>query len=322
MATVIAVPEGFQPEVEEGAAELGLPARVVTIGHDGSGIDEAGPIDVILRAGRLEGAVFLRLLRAHPEVRWVHGTAAGVDALLIPEILETDVILTHSRGIHDRTVSEFSMGLILAAAKHLPEIVEAQSRREWLPIVTTPLTDATLTIVGYGEIGHALAKRARAFDMRILAVRRHPAPDDLADEVVGPDRLHEVLGQADYVVLATPSTPETRRLFGEAEFRAMKPSAYFINVGRGDLVDEEALTRELERGSLAGALLDTFDVEPLPSDHPFWSNPKVVVSPHAGGVRTRPGAFKGRAMNLFMENLAHFQAGEPLRGVVDKKLGY
>jgi phosphoglycerate dehydrogenase-like enzyme len=306
--------------VRRRAAEMDLPLRVVAVSREGELADPSAEPEGVLRAAALQGRALSRLLQSTPSIRWIHTVSAGVDAVITPEVVERGIAVTRSRGLHDRTVSEFAMALILLAAKRLRLALELQQRREWQEIETARLAGATLAIVGYGEIGRALAARAKAFEMRVLGVRRQPGPDGVADEVVGRDTLLDVLARSEYVVLTAPLTPETRGMIGSAELRAMPARGYLVNVGRGELVDEFALDAALTAGHPAGALLDTFSTEPLPSDHPLWSNPRVVVTPHAAGIRQT--SIHGPAMDQFLENARRFLNVEPLRNMVDNERGY
>jgi phosphoglycerate dehydrogenase-like enzyme len=316
------VVERLAGSVEARAQELGVPLRAVRVDRDGQPLDDPSGAEVLLRAGGLRVQGLRRLLREVPSIRWVQAISAGVDGLLVPEIVESEITLTRVRGVHDGPVAEFAMGLILLAAKRLRAYLKAQERREWFEAVQPAvLAGSSLTIVGYGEIGKALGRRARAFEMRVVGVRRRPRPDEHADEVVGLDRLHEALARADYVVLAAPATSETNHLIGAAELKAMQAHAFLINVGRGSLVDEDALDEALRSGRVAGALLDTVSVEPLPKDHPLWSNPKVVITPHMAGLRPI-GTIGGPQLDQFLDNIRRFARGDPLLNVVDKTLGY
>lgn len=317
---VVAADTGVVETLRQAAVMEGVPVTLVGVRRDGSLVDEAPRIDAVLRSGGIDNRVLLALLRAHPSIRWVHLPSAGADSVMIPEVLERDITITRTRGVHGPPVAEFAMALILAAAKRLRAFLEAQQRAEWLDETPSQVAGTTLTVVGYGEIGQEVARRARAFDMRVIGVRRRPEPDDLADQVVGMEGLHAALGAADYVVLVLPGTPSTRGLFGAAELRAMQAHAYLVNVGRGEVVDEDALEAALREGRPAGALLDTLATEPLPADHPLWRNPRVVITPHAAGVRT--AGLAGVRLTQVVENIRRLGQGQPLLNQVDRVLGY
>jgi phosphoglycerate dehydrogenase-like enzyme len=260
-------------------------------------------------------------------LRWIQVTAAGVGHMLFPELVESDVVLTNGRGIHAVAMAEHTLGVILAFARKLHLARDEQHRKRWTQRelwAESPefgeLNGRTLGLVGMGSVGHATSVRARAFALRVIAVRRHPRPDPApADEQWGPARLPDLLEQADYVVLASALTAETRGLIGRDQLARMKPAAVLVNLGRGGLVDEEALIEALRSGRIAGAALDVFREEPLPTASPLWEMANVIVTPHVSGLGPR---YWERAMDLFARNLHAWQAGEPLINVVDKRAGY
>jgi D-2-hydroxyacid dehydrogenase (NADP+) len=316
---VMAVSERMAGILGDRAAKRGVAVDFVTLSDDGAPPDTARPIDAVLSTG-LSPARLSRLLRDHPSIRWVAAQNAGVDGILVPEIVERGITVTRVRHVHDTYVAEFAMALILAAAKRLPEIVRAQDHKEWVHFQPALVRGQSLVIAGYGEIGQALARRAKAFDMRVLGLRTRPQPDGVADEVWAADRLDEALGLADFMVLAVPGGAGRRHMIGEKQLRLLRPSAYLINVGRGEVVDEAALDRVLREGGFAGALIDTFEVEPLPQSSPLWTNPRVLVTGHIAGIRAGP---VGEAvLDQLVENMARFGRGEPLLNTVDVRRGY
>lgn len=255
-------------------------------------------------------------------VRWVHSRWAGIENLLFPGLVSSDAVVTNGRGSFADSLAEFVMAAVLFFAKDLGRMRKSQAQGRWDPFDPEWVRGKTLGIVGYGEIGRAVAVRARGFGMRVIGLRRRPeqsAGDPLLDELLPLARRAELMQRADYVVAATPLTPETRGLVGEAELQAMKPSAVLINVGRGPCVDEKALLRALESGRIRGAALDVFDKEPLPAGHPFYRLDNVLLSPHCADHV--PG-WLDDAMALFLENLELFRRGQPLKNVVDKRAGY
>jgi phosphoglycerate dehydrogenase-like enzyme len=320
MAPVILAGDNMAPPLLERAAALNVPVDVATVDAEGRIDGDAERVQVLLAAGTLSRARAQAFLREHSGVRWVAALSAGVDAWMLPEVLERDITLTRARHRHDVPVAEFSMALILAAAKEIPTLVLAQQRKEWRTYQPPMLQGKTLTIVGYGEIGRALAHRAKAFEMRVIGVRTKAEPDGLADEVWGSDRLLDAMAESDYTVVAVPGGASRRHLIGETELRALAKHAYFINVGRGEVVDEEALDRLLREEAFAGALIDTFEVEPLPRESPLWTNPRVLVTAHAAGLRAAP--LMGGVMDQFVENVRRFAAGQPLENQVDLAKGY
>jgi phosphoglycerate dehydrogenase-like enzyme len=260
-------------------------------------------------------------------LRWVHISAAGVGAALFPALAESDVLLTNGRGLHSASMAEHTLGLMLAFARKLHLARDAQRERRWTQremLESSPpfadLAGSTLGLVGFGRVGEAIATRARALGMTVVAVRRHPAsPPDPADQQWGVERLGELIGRADWLVLAAALTPETERLIGARELERARPGAVLINLGRGALVDEAALIAALERGTLAGAALDVTEKEPLPPESPLWGMPNVIMTPHVSGLGPR---YWERAVDQFAGNLRAYLAGRPLANVVDKRRGY
>ncbi len=261
------------------------------------------------------------------KLKWIHATAAGVDQLLRHDIASAGITLTNSRGVMTTPMAEHTLGLILALARRFPSASRFQAEKEWGQQQIwdeTPwpmeVSGKTLLIVGYGAIGQALAVRARALQMRIAGVKRDPSQGaEHADSVHPVAELNSVLPQADFVVLAAPVTPETEGAFGREQFAAMKKSAYFINVGRGTLVDTPALIDALEQDEIGGAALDVTEQEPLPGDHPLWRAPNIFITPHLSAVSER---LWERQRDLLLENLDRWFRGEPLVNVVDQKRGY
>jgi phosphoglycerate dehydrogenase-like enzyme len=266
-------------------------------------------------------------LAAAPRLRWIHSPAAGVGSMLFPAMVESPVVLTNSRGLSADTIAEHVIAVTLALFRHLHVAVRYQARREWAQdIIGAPpanrlLAGAPVLVVGLGSIGAAVAGRMHALGARVSAVRRRSAatvPQGVAN-VGSPDRLREMLHDADVVVIAAPQTRETRGLIGRAELEAMRPDAILVNVSRGKLVDEDALAAALRAGTIGGAALDVFAHEPLAADSPLWDMPNVLITPHTSGFR--PDHWDA-ATALFAANLRHFERGEPLLNVVDKRAGY
>jgi phosphoglycerate dehydrogenase-like enzyme len=258
-------------------------------------------------------------------LRWIHSTSAGVEWMLFPELVESDVVLTCSRGLHARSMAEHALAMMLAMTRQLPLARDAQRERRWTQHeqATTGFADlhgTTLGLIGFGHVGRATAALGSALGMHVIAVRRHPAADPSpAHEQWGLERLPELLERADWVVLAAPSTRASRHVIGAAELARMKPGARIVNVGRGALVDEPALIEALRDGRIAGAALDVCETEPLPDDSPLWTMPQVLLTPHVSGLGPD---YWSRARAIFARHLRAFVAGEPLENVVDKRAGY
>ena len=258
-----------------------------------------------------------------PKVKWMHSRSAGLDSLLFPELVESPVPLTNGRGVFSASLGEFALAAILYFAKDFRRMIRNQMAGRWEQFDVHEISGQTVGIVGYGDIGRAAAMRARAMGMRILALKRHGAPvysvDPLVDRIYYPEQRCEMIALCDYIVVATPLTPETRGFIGEAEFAAMKPEAVVINVGRGPVIDEPAMLRALQENRIKGAGLDVFTEEPLPAGHPFYKMENVLLSPHCADHTMD---WLDQAMQFFIENFRRYSKGEPLRNVVDKKLGY
>jgi len=264
-------------------------------------------------------------LTAARRLRWVHSPAAGVGGMLFPEMLGSPVVITNSRGMSAGTIAEHVLAVTLALFRRLPHAFRSQAAREWAQDAigregNRLLAGSKVLVVGLGAIGSAVAHRMTALGARVSGVRRRATGDVHGEWTVAPaERLHDLLPDADVVVLSAPHTHETRQLIGRAELAAMAPDAILVNVSRGQLVDEAALVDALRSRKIAGAALDVFVDEPLPPGSPFWTLPNVLITPHTSGFR--PDHWDA-ATALFAENLRRFAAGEPLLNVVDKEAGY
>lgn len=256
-------------------------------------------------------------------VRWVHSRSAGLERTLFPELIESPVPLTNGSGVFSPALAEFVLGTILYFAKDFRRMIRNQMAGVWEAFDVMPISGQTIGIVGYGDIGRAVATSVRPLGMAVLAVKRHVGPSPGADPLVGqmysPDRRIEMIRRCDYVVVAAPLTPETCGMIAEPEFAAMKPTAVVINVGRGPVIQEEALVSALSQQRIKGAALDVFDHEPLPNGHPFYKLENVLMSPHCAD---HTPDWLDRAMQFFIAQFDQFQKGKPLMSVVDKKLGY
>lgn len=250
-----------------------------------------------------------------PNLRWLQAIGAGTDHLFGAG-LAPPVTVTNATGVAAGPIAEFVMARLLAVWKRFDRLAQLQRAHDWHASYGRRFEGSTIAVVGLGGIGTAVAERARAFGCHVLAVRRRPdAPrPDCVEEVVGPDRLHEVLARADATVVAAPATEETADLFDAAAFDAMKPGAVFCNVARGTLVDEVALLAALGRGHLRAAVLDVTRYEPLPPDSPLWDTPGVYLSAHCAVVLDD---YLDVFTELFIDNLTRYLAGRPLRNVVE-----
>jgi phosphoglycerate dehydrogenase-like enzyme len=258
-----------------------------------------------------------------PKLRWFHTLAAGVDRMIGTPIMQSDVTITNSRGGNAVAVAEYTIWFMLSLAKQGLQLAENQRNHLWDPLVMPSLLyDRTVAIVGLGSIGEQVALRAKAFGMKVIGSRRSAiaigSEPPTIDVLYPPTLLEEMLGQADYVVLAMPLTEETRGMIGAPQLRAMKQGAFLINIARGAVCDEEALLEALHSGHLGGAALDVFVQEPLPPDSPLWDAPNTIIAPHRSGIAGRDS----KGFEYFCDNLARYCRGQSLINVVNKELGY
>jgi D-2-hydroxyacid dehydrogenase (NADP+) len=261
------------------------------------------------------------------KLKWIHSTAAGVAQLMYPELRDSSIVVTNPSGVFSPPMAEHTMGLLLALARNFPDSTRHQDRSHWgqqeiwdKPQRLTELSGQVLLVVGFGSIGRELAKRARAFDMRVWGVTRSGQGDIThAEKMVAVSQLEETLPYADYVVIAAPETSETRHLIGAAEIARMKRGARLVNVGRGSLLDESALIRALETGALGGAALDVTSLEPLPPESPLWKAPNLFITPHTSAVSDR---LWQRETILLMDLLERWFDGREMFNQVDFARGY
>ena len=256
-----------------------------------------------------------------PRVRWVHSRAAGLDDLLFPELAASPVPLTNATGVFSPPLGEFVLGAILYFAKDFRRLLRQQAAGVWDPFDNQRIDGKTMGIVGYGDIGRAVATRVRALGMHVLGLRRQRLEDadPLVDRIYGPGGKLEMIARCDYLVLAAPLTPETRGMIGPEEIAAMTPHAVLINIGRGPVIDEPALLAALTARRIRGAALDVFETEPLPPGHPFYRLDNVLLSPHSAD---HTPDWLDRAMQFFLDQYERFRKGEPLLNVVEKRRGY
>ena len=331
---IMRLPDGLEERIR---ATLTFSWEVVRVraksSGRGDGVADASP--EAIEAAR-EAEVYLgygapqSIIRNSECLRWMHSGTAGVTGAITPALRAAGIAFTNSAGVHAPAVAETTLAMILHFARGLDVAVRAQGAAEWrtapfeaAPSVAREIAGATLGIVGYGGIGKAVAKRACALGMRVVACRRRasqPVEDELGTRVLaGRDGLARLLAESDYVVLSAPETTETRRLIDGAALERMKRGAVLVNVARGALVDEEALVRALRDGHLRGAALDVFATEPLPPTSPLWRMPNVLVTPHVSGFTAR---FWEREADLILDNLTRYLKGRPLRNTVDLNAGY
>jgi len=254
------------------------------------------------------------------ELAWVHVAAAGVDTLLFDALVESDVVVTNAHGVFDRPIAEFVLASLLAHVKDLHASHDFQRDRVWRHRETGSLAGTEALVVGTGGIGRETARLLRALGVRVRGAGRTARSGDRDfDDIVASTDLARHVGSADHVVIAAPLTGQTRGLVDAEVFAAMKPSAHLVNIGRGPIVDEQALVTALESGQLAAASLDVFENEPLPTESPLWSLPGVAISAHMSGDVV---GWRDTLTRQFIANVERWLAGEPLHGVVDKRLGF
>jgi glyoxylate/hydroxypyruvate reductase A len=254
-----------------------------------------------------------------PALRWIQALTAGVEGWLALPDLPERLILTCARGTHRVQMPENILGALFHLTKPYAGIALDQKEHRWRRRVSETLAGTTLGILGLGVIGQELARKAAALEMRVIGTRRSPAPIAHVDRVYGPEGTDEVLATSDWVLLLLPVTPETRGFMSAARLKRMKPSAYLLNFGRGELVVDSDLIEAVKAGTIKGAVLDVFTTEPLPAEHPFWGTEGILVLPHIGGLH--PGRDHIVAQ-LFVDNVERFLAGQPLRETVEPARGY
>ncbi len=262
-----------------------------------------------------------------PKLRWVHTSAVAVETLCLPELFARGVAVSNTRGVQAVPIAEHVMAVTLALAKQIPFVIENQQRARWAQNEFTGerlpwlLKDRTLGLIGVGTIGSEIAKRAEAFGMRVIALRRRPAYGTIGhvERVYGKEDLPEFLGQCHALVICAPLTPDTLSMMGARQFAQLPKGAIVVNVGRAKIIDTDALIASLQSGHLAGASLDVFPQEPLPPEHPLWTTPNVILTPHTSGFRR---GHWDEVVDLFGDNLERWLKGEALKFRVEPELGY
>lgn len=260
------------------------------------------------------------LARRAPDLRWIHIIGAGVEHLRPLDWLPPGVVLTNNRGVHAEKTAESALMAVLMLNNRIPAYVTDQRHRRWAPAFAEPIAGKTVVLVGVGEMGGAAARAFKRAGLRVLGVRRGGRPRRYVDRMVGPDRLHEMLAEADFVHVTTPLTEETRHLIDARALDAMKPGAGLVNFGRGPVVDVVALAERLRDGRIGGAILDVHDPEPLPPHSPVWDVPNLIVTPHVSS--DDEAAYVPKTLDLVFDNLGRLLAGKPLRNRVRPALGY
>ncbi|MGB7281653.1 MAG: D-2-hydroxyacid dehydrogenase [Candidatus Acidiferrum sp.] len=319
--TILVLANPDEPEL--GKLEKFLGGTRALIGDSAEALEEAAADAQVLFHWSGALALFKKVFAMCPNLRWVHTRSAGLDKVLFPKLVGSSVTLTNGTGVFSAALGEFALGAILYFAKDFRRMMNNQKAAVWDAFDVLPIAGATVGIIGYGDIGRAVATRVKAMGMKVLAVKRHASmsseADALAEQTYTPEHRLEMLARCDYVVVAAPLTAETRGMIGEPEFAAMKMTAVVINVGRGQVINEGALINALSDGRIKGAGLDVFEHEPLPQGHPFYKLENVLLSPHCAD---HTPDWLENAMVFFGEQYERFRKAEPLLNVVDKKLGY
>ncbi|MFN4260313.1 MAG: D-2-hydroxyacid dehydrogenase [Gemmataceae bacterium] len=329
----------LHPPVESARLER---IRGAASGHEVvNAASEAEALQAIEDADAFFGKLTPPLLAAAQKLRWVQSPTASLEHYVFPELVAHPCTLTNMRGLFSDVIADQVFGYILCFARNLHHYIRLQKTGRWEPVggeaervsfASGPgtvsaidrahlhLADATLGIVGLGEIGAEIARRGRAFGMKVLAI--DPVAKQSPDDVTllgGPDKLPELLGQSDFVVIAAPHTPETYKLFRRPQLQQMQHTAYLINIGRGAIVDLADLTAALQAQDIAGAALDVYEIEPLPADHPLWQLDNVILTPHVAGYSPR---IAERHLGVLLDNIQRFLHNQPLRNVVNKAMWF
>lgn len=287
--------------------------------------EDASEATIVLNwSGRRE--LLQQVLRNAPDLRWIHIMSAGINHLVSTELMSTRAVVSNGKGTFSASLGEWVIGAVLYFAKDFRRLIRAQEQGLWEPYDVVEIAGQTLGIVGYGDIGRAIGTRASAMGMRVLGLTRRGASGearrpagDPAERIFGPEERLQMIEQCDYLVIAAPLTPETRGLIGWGEIAAMRPDAVLINIGRGPVVDEQALIDALSSGTIKGAALDVFHQEPLPAEHVFYRMENVLLSPHCAD---HTATWLRDAMQLFLQNLERYRAGESLQNTVTVEQGY
>jgi phosphoglycerate dehydrogenase-like enzyme len=319
--TILVLAKPTEPRLAQ-LAQL-PPETGIAVGLSGEAFERAAPDATVIFSWAFSRELLRAALAMAPRVRWVHTRSAGIDNLLFPELIHSPAVLTNGSGVFSQSLGEWVLGAILYFAKGTRRLVSGQMAGKWDPFDVAEISGQTVGIVGYGDIGRAVATRVRAMGMRVLGLtRRGPLlynMDNLVSQVFASADRIRMIEQCDYIVVAAPLTPETRGMIGEAEFAAMKSDAVVINVGRGPVIDEPAMIRALSEKRIKGAALDVYDCEPLPQGHPFYLLENVLLSPHCAD---HTATWQDDAMRFFLAQFERFRTGEPLLNVVDKARGY
>ena len=288
----------------------------VTIGWDGDIIDQAlRSADLMINSSPPRE----RLRERAPRLKWIQTTGAGIETLLPLDWLPSNIALTNNSGAHGPKAEDSCTMAIALLNARLPQMMASQQRRAWEPVYTTPVRGKTAVVIGFGDLGQAAGRAAKKLGARVVAVTRSGKAAKPADSAVPVSRIDRVLPTADFVIVCAPLTPLTHGLLNRERLDLLKPTASLVNIGRAPIVDYDALRAKLTRGELAGAVLDVFEAEPLPSDSPLWTTPNLVVTPH---VTCDDPRYVAPLLDFWFANFERFLAGRRLKNLVDRRLGY
>jgi phosphoglycerate dehydrogenase-like enzyme len=328
----------YPPVEQERLEKISAAAGPMTVTN---AADEAQALHAIASADAFFGKITPPMLAASGQLRWVQSPTASLEHYVFAELIDHPCVLTNMRGLFSDVIADQVLGYIICFARNLHRYIRNQIQARWEPVggeaervsfaagpgtvsaidrAHLHLADATIGIVGLGSIGAEIARRALAFNMRVLAVDPlQPRAPEGVEALMKPERLADLLAASDFVVIAAPHTPETTRWFRRPQFQQMKRTAYIINIGRGAIVDLAGLTDALRAGDIAGAALDVYETEPLPAAHPLWKMENVILTPHIAGYSPR---IAERHLGVLLENIRRFVAGEPLKNVVNKAMWF
>ncbi len=309
------------PEMRQRILDTAPGTRLVALSAEGHTDESLEDVEVFLRGWTIAPDALDRLIGRAPRLRWIHSASVGVEHVLTPVVRLRGITVTNGRDVYSQPIAEYVLTLILAVCRRLPQLLDLQRERTWQPLEALELSEVTVGLAGVGSIGAEVARLLAPFRPRMLAIRRQTraAPPQGVEVIGGMDALPELLSRSDFVVLALPLTPDTESVINDETLRSAKPGSWLINIARGGLVDERALTRALRDGPLGGAVLDAFREEPLPATSPFYSLPNCIVTPHTSWSSS---LVMGRTIDVFCDNLRRYMAGERLRFLVDPEAGY
>ena len=302
------------PEVEAMLSDVPTDVEVRFLPHGETLRENIADIEILF------GHIGEAAMPAATALRWVHQPHAGVEGFMYPAFKDSDVMLTNCRGLYGTQIAEHAFALLLAITRQIPTQLEFMKTKHWERVPCIELAGMTMGILGLGGIGKAIAARAQAFEFNVIAADAEPMDKpDTVSEIYGLDGLMDFLARSNVLMVCCPSTPETHKLLSQAQFDQMLEPSYVVNVSRGKVIDEAALVAALQNGKIAGAGLDVTYTEPCPPENPLWEQQNVILTSHSAGASQH---IRRRAMQLFIDNLHRYVAGEPLVNIVDKQKGY